>query len=231
MKVKEIVYMILDELKMASDDSFFNEDHIIFLCKKYRSLLIKKEQDKNKIIGDISSDFEIQEICLDLEEIDAFGGVCWDAPKLRTTKPIPKILDGYKPRVHLEDYYYKDALTFVSRDKMKSVGNNPYLKNLIYASIGPDLHLYLTSSNLQFIHLKKLRISAIFEDFDLAAEYLCDRTEGESCDILEADFPLRDYLVPPLVELVVRELSGLKYQPRDEKNNANDDLSHQAVKQ
>jgi hypothetical protein len=39
------------------------------------------------------------------------------------------------------------------------------------------------------------------------------------------EFPIRDYLVPPLIELVIKELSGSKYLPRDSRNNADDDLS------
>ena len=225
MKAKEIVYMVLDLAKAAtSDDSFFTEDHALFLCKKYRAFLIKKEQEKERTTGDIASEFEYQQICLDLEKID--GEPCVSSAKLRTTKPIPKILDGNKPRVHFQDYFSDDMLTFVSRDKMKHIGSNPYMKNLIYASIGPDLHLYLTSSNPQFLYLKKLRMSAVFEDFDAAADLLCDDSgESQSCDPLEADFPIREYLVPMLIELVVKELTGSKYQPVDNRNNAKDDMS------
>ena len=225
MKAKEIVYMVLDLARAASsDDSYLTEDHALFLCKKYRAFLIKKEQDKERSTGDIASEFEYQQICLDLEKTDA--DVCVSYSKLRSTKPIPKILDGNKPRVHLSDYFADDMLTFVSRDKMKHIGSNPYTKNLIYASIGPDLHLYLTSSNPQFLYLKKLRMSAVFEDFDAAADLLCDDNgESTSCDPLDAEFPIREYLVPMLIELVVKELSGSKYQPVDDRNNASDDLS------
>jgi hypothetical protein len=48
MKVKEIVYMVMDLLKGFSDDLSFTEDHVVFLCKKYRAFLIKKEQDQEK---------------------------------------------------------------------------------------------------------------------------------------------------------------------------------------
>ena len=74
MLVKELVYSILDFLKVSSDDSFWTEEHIIFLCKKYRSFLIKKEQDKEKGSQDVASEFEYQEICLDLEKVPAIDG-------------------------------------------------------------------------------------------------------------------------------------------------------------
>ena len=39
------------------------------------------------------------------------------------------------------------------------------------------------------------------------------------------DFPLEESLVPPLIELIVKELGVQKYQAEDKENNANDDLS------
>lgn len=227
MKVSEITYLVLDELKLLSDDATYTEDHIIFLLKKYRSFLIKKEQEKERGSQDVASEFEYQQICLDLEKVAAMDGEpCTGGYYLRTTQKIPKILEGTQPRIYPLDYYQGINISYVSRDRMRYVGTNPYLQNIIYTSIGPDLHLYLNSSNPQFLYLKKLRMSAIFEDIDEAAELLCDIDgESESCDVLDMEFPIRDYLVPPLIELVVKELSGVKYQPKDERNNSSDDLS------
>ena len=225
MLVKELVYSILDLLKVHSDDSYWTEEHIIFLCKKYRSFLIKKEQDKEKGSQDIASEFEYQQICLDLEKIPAIDGEpCTGGYYLRTTQKIPKILEGTQPRVYPIDYYQGINISYVSRDRMRYVGTNPYLQNIIYTSVGPDLHLYLNSNNPQFLYLKKLRMSAIFEDIDEAAGLLCDSDgESQSCDVLDMEFPIRDYLVPPLIELVVKELSGSFLRKPDEVNNAKDD--------
>lgn len=235
MLVKEIVYEILDEIKANSDDAFFTEDHVIFLIKKYRSFLIKKEQDKEKNTTDVASEFEYQQICLDLEKVEAIPGLpCEDGYYLRTTEAIPKILEGTQPRVYPSDFYGNINVVFVSRDRMRYVGTNRYLQNIIYTSIGPDLHLYMKSSNPQFLYLEgdnKLRMTAIFEDFDAASELLCD-AEGNStpCDVLDSTFPIRDYLVPPLIELVVKELIGANYRPMDEVNNAKDNNAGLTVK-
>jgi hypothetical protein len=228
MTVGEIVYMCLDLAKAAtSDDSFFTEEHVLFLLKKYRAFLIKKEQDKEKSSTDVASEFEYQQICLDLEKIAAIDGEpCTGGFYLRSTKPIPKILEGNMPRIYPVDFYQGINITYVSRDRMRYVGTNPFLKNIIYVSLGPDLHLYLNSVNPQFFHLEKLRMSAVFEDFDSATDLLCDDNgDDASCDVLDADFPVREYLVPPLIELVVKELVGANYRPIDVENNAVDDLS------
>ena len=39
-------------------------------------------------------------------------------------------------------------------------------------------------------------------------------------------FPIENALVPIVIELVVKELLGVKYQPRDTHNNAADDASN-----
>ncbi len=234
MLVKEIVYMVLDLAKAAtSDDSFWTEEHVIFLLKKYRSFLIKKEQEKQRATTDIASEFEYQQICLDLEKIPAIDGEpCTGGYYLRTTKKIPKILEGNQPRVYPIDFYQGINISYVPRDRMRYVGTNKFLQNIIYVSLGPDLHLYLNSTNPQFLYLKKLRMSAVFEDFDEISSYLCD-DDGNSmaCDVLDEEFPIREYLVPTLMELVVKELTSAKYQPVDDKNNANDDMSKVSTKQ
>ena len=225
MLVKEIVYSILDLAKLGgSDDAYITEEHIIFLIKKFRAFLIKKEQEKEKSTTDMASEFEYQQICLNLEKVAAIDGhPCTGGYYLRTTVKIPKILEETQPRVYPIDFYQGINISYVTRDRMKYIGSNPYLQNIIYTSIGPDLHLYLYSSNPQFLYLKKLRMNAIFEDFEEASELLCDNDgQSTSCDPLDAEFPIRDYLVPTLIELVLKEILGTKYQYVDTKNDARD---------
>lgn len=228
MKVKELVYAILDLCKLSSsDDSYITEDHVIFLIKHYRSFLIKKEQEREKSSTDVASEFEYQQICLDLERIEAIPGFpCEGGYYLRSTEPIPKILEGTVPRVYPVDFYGNINISFVSRERMRFVGTNKFLKNIIYVSIGPDKRLYIKSNDPQFQYLKHLRMNGIFEDFDEASSLLCDKEgNSESCDPLEAEFPIREYLVPTLIEMVVKELVGSAYRPKDSRNDADDDLA------
>jgi len=61
---REIIYSILDKYKLLSDDSYYTEDHIVFLMKKVRSFLLAK---KAKEDGVIEEEDNKQTICLDLE--------------------------------------------------------------------------------------------------------------------------------------------------------------------
>lgn len=227
MLVKEIVYYLLDAVKAISDDALITEEEVLFLLKKYRSFLIKKEQEKEKNSTDVASEFEYQQICLELEKTPAMDGEpCTGGYYLRTMKKIPKVLEGTTPRVYPMDFYLGIYVAFIPRDRMRYVGTNKYLQNIIWVSVGPDQHLYLYSNNPQFLYLKNLRMLAIFEDFDSATDLLCD-SDGEdtSCDIFEATFPIRDYLVPTLIELCEKEILGVQYRIKEDRNNAADDTA------
>ena len=223
---KELVYMCLDELKLYSDDALYTEEHIMFLLGKYRTFLIKQRySDVKKQIPESN----YQTICLDLIEVPAVSGEpCEGGSYLRSKEKIPFLMKIGNPRVYPIDYY-QGEITYVSRDRMRYVGYNKYLKNIIYCSIGPDGYLYFKSANPQFLYLKKVRFTGIFQDSKEASKYQCSE-ENNVCDIMDNDFPIEDALVPPLIELVVKELSNATYRPEDTDNNAHDDLEGLAVK-
>ena len=136
---REIIYMISDELKLISDDSYYTEDHILFLVSKYRAFLLKQRySDIKKFIPE--SNFNT--ICLELIEVPAISGeVCEGGVYLRSKNKIPYMMGVKQPRVYPIDYY-QGEITYVNRDRMKYVGYNKYLNNIIYCSLGPDNYLY-----------------------------------------------------------------------------------------
>ena len=225
---KELVYMCLDELKLYSDDALYTEEHIMFLLGKYRTFLIKQRySDVKKQIPESN----YQTICLDLIEVPAISGEpCEGGSYLRSKEKIPFLMKIGNPRVYPIDYY-QGEITYVSRDRMRYVGHNKYLQNIIYASLGPDNYLYFKSINPQFLYLEKVRMTGIFEDPKAASELQCPDESGDTvCDVLDREFPIEAALVPPLIELVVKELLGAEYRPDDKTNDAKDELSEVASK-
>ena len=220
---KELVYMCLDELKLYSDDALYTEEHIMFLLGKYRTFLIKQRySDIKKQIPESN----YQTICLDLIEVPAIlGEPCEGGSYLRSKEKIPFLMKIGNPRVYPIDYY-QGEITYVSRDRMRYVGYNKYLQNIIYASLGPDNYLYFKSFNPQFLYLEKVRMTGIFEDTLAASELQCPDESGNTvCDVLDREFPIEAALVPPMIELVVKELLGAEYKPDDKTNDAKDELS------
>lgn len=225
---KELTYMVLDELKLYSDDALYTEEHVMFLLGKYRTFLLKQRySDVKKQIPESN----YQTICLDLIKVPAISGEpCEGGSYLRSKEKIPFLMKIGNPRVYPIDYY-QGEITYVSRDRMRYVGYNKYLQNIIYASLGPDNYLYFKSFNPQFLYLEKVRITGIFEDTLAASELQCPDESGDIvCDVLDREFPIENALIPPLIQLVVEELTKAEYKPEDKENNSDDDLSEVASK-
>lgn len=222
-KYKELVYMVLDEIKNISDDSFFTEDHVIFLLNKYRTFLLKQRySDVKKQIPESN----YQTICLTLSKYNNIDDICGTEAYLRSNEEIPNLMKIGSPMVYPIDYY-QGTITYISRERMKYVGYNKYLQNIIYVSLGPDNHLYFKSSNPQYLYMEKAKMTGVFEDSEAASKFSChEEDENDSCDILDKDFPLESALIPTMLELVVKELLGASYRPEDTENNATDDLSN-----
>jgi hypothetical protein len=128
-----------------------------------------------------------------------------------------------KQRISSVDFF-QGNIAYVNNERFKYVGGNKYLKNQIYGTIAPDEYLYLKSNNPQAYYLKKVKVTGIFEDSSKAAALQCSE-QGDSCELLDKEFPIEEALIPSLIELIVKELGGLKYQAADEVNNTKDDLS------
>lgn len=224
---RELTYMVLDELKLSADDSQFTEDHIVFLLDKFRAFLLKQKYADVKKQMPASN---YQTICLDLIQVPAISGEpCEGGVYLRSKERIPFLMQIGAPRVFPTDYY-QGEITYVSRDRMRYVGYNKFLQNIIYCSIGPDNYLYFKSANPQYLYLEKVKFTGIFQDSMKASELQCPDEDGETiCDPMDRVFPIEDALVAPLIELVVKSLTAAIYKPADDENNATDDLSSLAA--
>lgn len=226
MTYREAIYAILDLLKQSSDDSYYTEEHVLFLASKIRSAILK--QTYSNIKKEIPES-NYQTICLDLIEVPAIAGEpCEGGSYLRSKQKIPTALPVGNIKIYPVDYY-QGEITYVSRERMRYVGHNKWLQNIIYASLGPDQYLYFKSSNPQYIYLEKVRMTSIFEDAESAAKLQCN-SEGEKvCDVLDTSFPLEEGLVTTLIEMAVKFLSGSIYKPKDSSNDASDSMSELAA--
>lgn len=217
---RELVNICLDELKALSDDSTYQQEHVLFLLDKYRGFILKKTYDDAKKEIPESN---YQTVCVDLEQVNDFeGDNCGGNGYLRSTKEIPELMTIGNTTVGTTDYFHGN-ITYVSRERFKYVGNNKYLQNIIYSTIAPNSHLYLKSNNPQAYYLNKVKVTGIFEDPAKASELSCDDAET-ACDVLDRNYPLEEALVPSVIELIVKELGGVIYKPADGRNDANDDL-------
>lgn len=212
---REVVYMVMDELKINSDDSYFTEDHILFLIDKYRNFLITQKYNMNKMGA---ADSLYQTLCIPLVEIQ--GEDCDGVHYMRSKKKLPNLLGIGNIYVQTYDYYQNIHITFIPRERMRFIGDNKYMKNIIYCSIDPEHYLYLKSNNPQMFYLDFMKFTAIFDNMKDAFDLRCN----EICDIMDTQIPIEDAMIPQLIEFIVKELSGPEYKPEDVKNDAQDGL-------
>lgn len=219
-KYNELVYLILDEVKGTSDDFTYTEDHIIYLIDSYRSFLLKQRySDVKKQIPE--SNF--QTICLELMQVPAISGEpCEGGTYLRSKVKIPYLLQITAPRVTSLDFF-QGEFNYVPRNRMRYVGFNRFTKNMIYSTIGPDGYLYLKSNNPQYLYLENVKVTGVFEKASDVSKLSCDI--NDQCDALHNECPIEEALVVPLVELVIKELLGAAYRPKDSTNDSSDNMT------
>ena len=226
---REMIHIVLDELKLASDDAYFTDGHIQFLLGKYRAYLLKKEY------GDSSSAFgraaiaarkyvpetNYQTLCLHLKTVDVVQGMCEYGKIVKSVEQLPNLLNIGVKKIYAENYMVElSNVVFVPQEQMRYVGRDKYRANIIYATIAPDGHLWIKSANPQHLYLKEIRFTAVFEDAEKAAEIDC---ESDGCDILDNEFPMEESLQAQLIEIVVKSLLQPKMMPEDMANNSKDD--------
>lgn len=213
---REVIYMVMDELKINSDDSYFTEDHILFLIDKYRNFLIGQ---KYAVSQSEVPTIAYQTLCIPLIEIN--GEDCDGVHYLRSKHKLPNLLGIGKVHISTYDYYQNIHITYVPKERMRYVGENKYMGNIIYCSIDPENYLYLKSNNPQMFYLEFMKFTAIFNNIKDAFNLKCD----EICDIMDSQIPIEDSMIPQLIEFIVKELGQSEYKPEDRNNNAQDEFN------
>jgi hypothetical protein len=110
---------------------------------------------------------------------------------------------------------------------MRYVGHGS-IQNQVYCSVGDTGNLYIKVHDSQINNLPQITngivyMTAIFEDVVLASEL-----DGKDTDLLDKEFPLESRLVPDLIQATVKDILGASYRPKDDINDANDDLARLA---
>lgn len=209
MTYRQLVYMCLDEIKLASDDSYITEEHILFLISKYRAFLLRQKYEKtNMPIAE--SNYQV-----------ITGQPSLDIPSIMTiAKPRVEFTYNVTNPEGIPTPLSSDA-TFVSSHRFKFVGKPSFLKSIVYCTINKSNRIEfknLPRINGQEVTPHTISIHAVFED-------IVDVSKHNSREILDLPCPIEIDLVSAVQELVVKDALGIAYRPKDILNNANDDLS------
>lgn len=218
---RELIYMIVDITKQISDDSQFNEDHIKVLCAKYRNYILNSQYNTHrKSLSE--SNYQTIVIHLQPDNID----ICPNEAILKSVEEIPFTMTIGEKMVYPLDYFgRKNKLVYTDFSRFPYAGNK-FTHTTIYASIGPDNHLYVKSMDPNFFYLEAVQIKALFNDVEQVS--LLDASTC-GCDLMDVRFPLEDAWINTLINLVVTDLVRGIYQLRDNVNDAADSADQLAL--
>ena len=236
---RELVFSVLDSVKIFSDDSVWETDHIVSVLNKYRALLLTQKY-KGKKVEIPFANYQRLNVYFDVNYND--GSI------YQSFKQLPNILDitnlWQYTFVH-NDGMRSSNLNFINPQKFKNVGYNKWLKSQVYVTIDLDNYMYAKSpeNNIYLIGESGTN-TLISEDGlnQLVAENLVDsyvyydtildnpidgyRFNGDDAlDVLDFVFPCEESLIQPIIDLCVKEIAAINGMPRDVANNATDDIS------
>lgn len=222
---RELVYIILDELKIQSDDSYFEEEHIMFLINKYRPLILKQRySDVRKEIPEANFQ-SINVTVVDSPEVT--GSLDGSMFYKKSNVKIPSIMNlNGGQRIITLSYskdYWGGEITYVNKDRFKYIGHNKWLKKTIYGTIGPDEYLYIKSEDTNINSLVKVKITSIFEDPTDVNKLDVD-SNGKIKNPLDIECPLEANLIPVVTEMIIKSLLPAQLRESDTENDAQDGI-------
>ena len=222
---RQLAYLIADFSKSIADDTIINIDHILMLMCRYRNHILNSTFAGVK---KVMSESNYQTICVPLTTKSCYPkDFCGKEEVLRSAEEVPAMMVIGSKIISPPAGFMYGNLTYVPSKRFKYAGNNTFLKNFIYTTIGPDNYLYLKSANEDAMFMPRIIITAIFEDVEKASmrECNCDGNYTDICELLDKRFPLDDAYMITLVQYCVRDITGAMWKPKEDANNAADDTA------
>lgn len=210
---RDLVFIIIDELKILSDDSTFEPEHFSFAINKYRALLFSQKYKGKKV--DIPTVW-YQRLTV------PFTTKVTGTSLYKSTKKIPQVLDITDPWKYtfiIEQNKYTETINFVNPHKFKFTGFNKWLATQKYATIGIDGFMYVKRSD-------SADNQSLYYDTILDNPIDADSFNNTNTpDFLDIEFPCEESMIQPIIDLCLKEFSSVIGISRDITNNASDDSS------
>lgn len=211
---KELVYMVLDELKAKSDDFYYTEDHIIFLLEKYRAFLLKQKYRTPKSVV-LNSNYSYIEIPAPLTLTSPVLETSFGCEALPIAQPKLTVIPNRN------DIKKEVIFNYCTEDRRLFLRQSNYLKNMNYFYFLNN-KLVLDSGNKFFKDNNYSNLIALLKII-LESPSKVYQNLNPDADILNIVFPLEESLISPLLEMVVKDLTSAMFKPEDDVNNGKDE--------
>lgn len=207
-----------------SDDNPYTDRMLAFIINTHRSVLIKQNKDKGKIIsGNYVQNLGKVEIIKASKHECCTTDPDIDDCIYRILNPLPTPVDTNS--LNLITYVGTiDGMTNWQRTTFNKVQFDSYAK---YTGNRPkwyQLNNYIYIVSKQLKNLKYINIQGVFESPEKANDYKDCGCEGEDCfKGFDFDYPMNSSDIPIIVKLIASsELAMSQLLPKDERNDGRD---------
>lgn len=222
----QVIYDVKETLKKYSDDSDYENRHILYLYNLKRAKFLRQ------LLDDKTRNFDailMQSFCLGFEEVSKdLCGITSTCTVLRSVKPLPRLLQ-VKNRSTLISAQFSEA--FTQPLKVIDFLQAPYILDKPYNS---GTYLTIDSENYAFIISKFpehkliscLYFTGIFEDPSELEDYdnCCSCETVKPCFEDDDEYPAQSFLIDLIRDELVKLFITTKEQVKEDRdNNSNDD--------
>jgi hypothetical protein len=226
--LNELIYAVINTVRSKTQTGDpITKELVAYHIKNVRAQLIKQEGNK----GYSADPYIIQDLgCLELEKVDS-ADCCTDESDcivLRTKEKIPSIIElHHKQLISRVGPVDKTSMNFdwIDYSRVPFIGNNRFTKSRIKAyQMNNGGHIYLITPTFLSKGLKKINVQAVFENPQDVAKF--QNCEGLSCYDDDSPYPIKDWMIPTIIDIVVTKFIGKTAQaPQDNTNDANLNLN------
>lgn len=215
------IYDVIEAVRQYSDDSDISVEHVGFMIDTTRALLLRQKYANP---GSIIPQRIRQRLHFTLEL--ASENDLYDLDyNLRTINALPKLIENssfVQALIVDGGSYYDYRFIYTSPERFRYVGNDKYLNNIIYVTLGQDYRLLFKSNIDKHKFLEKVRVFGIFEDPQAAWEASADYDADKDFNT-EVDYPMDLDMWVQVKEIIVKQLLMAMQVPQDKNNNASED--------
>jgi hypothetical protein len=202
--------MVLDELKMRTDDIALETDHIVFLLNKYRTAYIKQ-----KYGGQVKKN-----IPLPYYQILS---IAMNPTTKVSDKTIPELVDlnGIELSTNLDAVNTQNTykITLVQPQRFEYVGINKHLSTILYATIWYDKKFKVKYPG----HIPSIfNLIGILENPLDIIKFSADELVN-AMNPLDLVFPMEEAAIGEVLAYTLKEVADIRIFPFVDKNNAKDD--------
>lgn len=223
--INEMIYDVREQVNKYSDDSNISNRYIIHKINTVRNKFLT--QSLNNFKG-IKGKNVLQKFCTELEKVDS--STCGDFlcdTILRTKEKIPNTLQlvGTQSIVRIKPTnVLSQKISFISLDRAEYIEGSSF-QNSLYGFLNIDDYLYIYSHKGDYKNLSCLEITGIFSNPMELENYTncCDCDSPELCfDPDIEDYPVFDYMISDIIEVVTQMLLRKDEIPLDQENDSNE---------